>query len=92
MTLVLTLLSSQPTVEIGSTILLPTMIDTYSRDSVNINTSLSLLVTHCRNGIDQAVSDLVLSHVFDDVKLSRSGFGDRHVCYPLQLVITEQQD
>lgn len=68
------------------------MIDTYSKDSVYINTSQSLLLTHCRDGIDQTVSDLVLSHVFDDVKLSRPGFGDRHVCYPLQLVIKEQQD
>lgn len=68
------------------------MIDTYRRDSVNINTSLTLIVTHCGDGIDQAISDLILSHVFDDVKLSRSGFRDRHVCYSLQLVIKEPQD
>lgn len=33
-------------------------------------------MTHCGDGIDHAVGDLVLSHVLDHVKLSRSLLGD----------------
>lgn len=47
----------------------------------------SFAATHCRDGIDHAVGDLILSHVFDHIKLSCSLLGDDLVSNLLQFSI-----
>jgi len=46
-------------------------------------------MSYCGDGLDQAVGDLVLPHVLDNVKLGRTRLRDRHVCYLLQLTYTQ---